>query len=225
MDARQTRGVTGGHVIRDRGTVFVVSAPSGAGKTTLCKRLLQELQGIDFSVSFTTRPPRTGERPDVDYHFVESAEFERRRRAGEFVEWAVVDGQSYGTSAVTVREATEAGRDILLDIDTQGAENIRRLMPDAVLIFILPPGLEALKERLMRRGTEGPEALERRLGLARGEIEKAPLYDYVIINEDLESAFDQLRSIVVAARCRRERHASRVEWITSGFSACQDEEH
>ena len=120
---------------RARGTVFVISAPSGAGKTTLCKRLLQELQGIDFSVSFTTRAPREGEREGVDYCFIDREEFERRRRKGEFVEWALVDGQMYGTSGAAVKEATARGHDILLDIDTQGAENIRRLIHDAVLVL------------------------------------------------------------------------------------------
>src|SRR5438093_2100020 len=131
-----------------RGSVFVISAPSGAGKTTLCKRLLQEDGAIDFSVSFTTRPARAEEREGVDYHFVDRTEFERRRERGEFVEWAVVGGHLYGTSATAVQEAAARGRDILLDIDTQGALNIRRLIPEAILTFILPPGWNELKECL-----------------------------------------------------------------------------
>ena len=219
MRGRAGRGAGGEALSVEQGTVFVVSAPSGAGKTTLCKRLLAEVPGIEFSVSYTTRRPRSGEREGIDYRFVDAAEFERRRRAGEFVEWAVVDGQTYGTSAVAVRQATAAGRDILLDIDTQGAESIRRLLPGALLIFILPPGLEALRERLLHRGTEGAEAVERRLGLARAEVAKAPMYDYLIVNEDLDTAFDELRAIIVAARCRRERRAGRVRQIAAGFSA------
>ena len=128
------------------GSVFVISAPSGAGKTTLCKRLLEEDRTIEFSVSFTTRPPRAGERDGVDYHFVDQDEFERRRGGHEFAEWAVVGGHRYGTSATRLREAVARGSDILLDIDTQGAMNIRRLIPEAVLVFILPPGKAALKD-------------------------------------------------------------------------------
>lgn len=200
------------------GTVFVVSAPSGAGKTTLCKRLLGDVGGLDFSVSFTTRAPRAGERPGVDYHFVDRREFDRRRRRGELVEWAVVNGDLYGTSAEALREAAARGRDILLDIDTQGAANVRRLVPGSVLIFILPPGRKALRDRLLKRGSEGAEALERRLGLARGEVEKAHLYDYVIINDALEDAYDQLRAIVTATRCRRERQGRRLASIVGEFA-------
>jgi guanylate kinase len=200
------------------GAVLVVSAPSGAGKTTLCKRLLDEVSGLRFSVSFTTRAPRPGEREGVDYHFVGRDEFERRRQNGEFVEWAVVDGECYGTSARAVKEATGSGQDVLLDIDSQGAESVRRLIPDAVLIFIMPPGKEALRKRLMKRGTDTPETMARRLSLARGEIVKAPLYDYVIINDDLEEAYDRLRSLVVASRCRRERQMARIKEITAGFA-------
>ncbi len=200
-----------------RGTVFVISAPSGAGKTTLCKRLLEELKGIDFSVSSTTRAPREGEVEGVDYHFIDREEFERRRRKGEFVEWALVDGQMYGTSGAAVKEATGRGHDILLDIDTQGAENIRRLIPDALLVFVMPPSREALRERLVKRGTDRPEAVARRLSLARGEVEKSPMYDYVIVNDDLEAAYDQLRAIVVAARCRRERLMGRIKEISGTF--------
>lgn len=212
-------GKSGGRVGVVRGSVFVISAPSGAGKTTLCKRLLQEDGAIDFSVSFTTRPARAEEREGVDYHFVDRAEFERRRDRGEFVEWAVVGGHLYGTSAVAVQEAAARGRDILLDVDTQGALNIRRLIPGTVLIFILPPGRAALRERLEKRGTDGPEDVARRLGLARGEVEKSPAYDYLIINDDFETAYRQLRAVLEAARCRTERQRPRQEAILREFSA------
>ena len=200
-----------------RGSVFVVSAPSGAGKTTLCRRLIAELDGIDFSVSFTTRAARVGEQAGTDYHFVSRESFEKRIAADEFIEWAVVDGQHYGTSAGAIREASEGGRDILLDLDTQGAENIRRTIPDAILIFILPPGRDALRERLGKRGTEVAEDVERRLGLAADEVRKSPLYDFIVLNDDFETAYGELRSIVVADRCRHIRRARRVREVVKGF--------
>ena len=191
------------------GSVFVISAPSGAGKTTLCKRLLEEDRTIEFSVSFTTRPPRAGERDGVDY----------RRGGHEFAEWAVVGGHRYGTSATRLREAVARGSDILLDIDTQGAMNIRRLIPEAVLVFILPPGKAALKDRLEKRGTDGPPEVARRLSLARGEVEKCLVYDYVIINDDLETAYRQLRAVLEATRCRGARQMRRIEGIVQEFAS------
>lgn len=202
-----------------RGTIFVVSAPSGAGKTTLCRRLIAELDGIDFSVSYTTRAPRMGEREGVDYHFVSREQFEKKIAAEEFVEWAVVDGEHYGTLAQSLRESSAGGRDILLDLDTQGAENIRRAFPDALLVFILPPGRSVLRERLSKRGTESVQDVERRLALAADEVRKSPLYDFVVINDDFETAYDELRSIVVADRSRQIRRARRVRAVVSAFDA------
>ena len=199
------------------GGLFVVSAPSGAGKTTLCRRLLSEVPSIEFSVSHTTRPPRPGEADGVDYHFVDRATFEALRGRGESLESATVGGHLYGTSAAGVRGAIARGRDILLDIDTQGAASVRRVEPEAVHVFILPPGPEALRARLEGRGSESLETLERRLSLARGEIEQAHLYDYVIVNDDLDEAFDRLRGIVLAARSRRDRQQSRLQEIAARF--------
>ncbi len=200
-----------------QGAVFVVSAPSGAGKTTLCRRLREQVPDLVFSVSLTTRPARSGEREGVDYTFVSEAEFENRRLRGDLLEWAVVDGRMYGTSAAAVRDAIGRGTDILLDVDTQGATSIRSLMPEAVLIFIMPPGPEALRERLARRGTEGPEALARRLGLAGGEVQKWAMYDFVVINDDLEAAYDHLRGIILSVRCRGPRQAARLAGIAATF--------
>jgi guanylate kinase len=203
----------------DRGGVIVVSAPSGAGKTTLCRRLLAELPDIEFSVSHTTRPPRAGERDGVDYHFVTAEAFEERRQRGEFIEWARVADHLYGTSSAALRQVTERGHDVLLDIDTQGAAAIRRLIPEAVHVFILPPAPEALRARLTGRHSETPESLARRLQLARDEVDKAPGYDFIVVNDDLEEAFDRLRSIVLGARSRRERQERRLGGILAAFRA------
>ncbi|HZN04793.1 MAG TPA: guanylate kinase [Candidatus Polarisedimenticolia bacterium] len=200
-----------------RGGLIVVSAPSGAGKTTLCRRLLEALPGLVFSVSHTTRAPRAGERPGVDYHFVGRAEFEARRAAGEFLEWAVVGGELYGTSALAAESSLAQGLDVLLDVDTQGAAAVRRLTPEAVLVFILPPGPEALRARLLARGSESEEGLERRLCLAAAEVARAGEYDYQVINDDLDAAFDRLRAIVVASRCRTARLRERLETIAARF--------
>ena len=199
------------------GSLLVVSAPSGAGKTTLCKRLLAEVPAIEFSVSHTTRAARAGERDGVDYHFVGEGEFAALRAEGAFLEWALVAGHLYGTSAAAVRAAQGRGRDVLLDIDTQGAASVRRLDPGAVHIFILPPDPEALRARLEGRGSEAPDALERRLGLARGEMDQAHLYDYLIVNDDLDEAYERLRAVVLAVRSRRERQAGRLEAIAARF--------
>lgn len=201
------------------GGLIVVSAPSGAGKTTLCRRLLEALPGLAFSVSHTTRAPRASERNGVDYHFTTREQFEARKTAGEFLEWAVVGGELYGTSASQVDGMVKSGQDVLLDLDTQGAAAVRRLRPEAVLIFILPPGPEALRARLLARGSESEEGLERRLRLAAAEVARAGEYDYQVINDDLDVAFDRLRSIVVATRCRTPRLRERLESIRGRFTS------
>jgi guanylate kinase len=189
----------------DRGDLFVVSAPSGAGKSTLCDRLISRLSDIVFSVSHTTRPPRRGEVNGKDYFFVTSEEFERLAAQGAFLEWARVHGHFYGTSEKYVMELISRGTDVILDIDVQGASQVREKFPGAVAIFILPPSWKILEERLLRRGSEDMDTVRTRLRNALGEIEEVTAYEYTIVNDRLEDATDQFVSIVAAARCRTPR--------------------
>jgi len=185
------------------GSIFVISAPSGAGKSTLCSRLLATVELIRPSVSFTTRPPRKGEVNNVDYSFVTERQFQRRIDAGEFVEWASVHGNLYGTSRKRLGGLIKSGVDVLLDIDVQGAEQIRKSLDGCVYIFILPPSLGVLKERLTRRmsGTkEQPRDIERRLAKARSEMKHYKQYDYVIVNDNLETAQIEFEAIITAQR-------------------------
>lgn len=187
------------------GILLVVSAPSGAGKTTLCEALLKSGLGLTYSVSTTTRKPRPGEQDGVHYHFVDDAVFRRMREAGEFAECAEVHGHWYGTLRAALEEARIRGRDVLFDIDVQGARQLRTVFPDGVFVFIYPPSMEALEGRLRRRKTEGPEDLARRLANARQEMREAWAYDYVVINDILEKAVDRLRSIFLAEALRTSR--------------------
>ena len=198
------------------GVVFVLSAPSGTGKTTLTRRLARRVSGLRFSVSFTTRPPRPGEREGVDYHFVTRETFQRLRRRKAFLEWARVDGELYGTSRDQVLRSLARGDDLLLEIDTQGAEQVRRRLRGAVLIFILPPGPLDLRRRLLRRGAE-PEVLARRLALARREVPQYRSYDYLVLNDRVETATRDLQAIVRAEHCRVQRQASKGRRILREF--------
>ncbi len=190
---------------KKRGTLFVISAPSGAGKTTLIKRLLSSLDNITFSISYTTRPKREGEREGVDYYFVDEEKFRDMIDRDEFLEYAVVYGNYYGTPKRPVLESLERGIDVILDIDSKGARAVREKLEDAVLIFIFPPSMEVLIERLKSRGTDSEEVIERRIREAELEIEASSIYDYWILNDDLEKAYEELKSIVIAERCRKER--------------------
>jgi len=190
---------------RLKGLLIVISAPSGTGKTTLSHMLLREFPNMEFSVSYTTRKPRNGEINGRDYWFVDRETFEKMIEEGNFLEWAEVYGHLYGTSKSQVIKALSEGKDVLLDIDTQGALNVKKNFPEAVLIFILPPSLRELKRRLESRGTDDEETIKKRLKIAREEIRRAPLYDYVVVNDVLEIAFDNLRSIIKAEKCRAER--------------------
>ena len=194
------------------GCLFVLAAPSGGGKTSLVRALLEREPGMRLSISYTTRPPRPGEKDGVDYHFVDEAKFNALQAAGEFLEHAYVHGNWYATSATWLRHEIEAGHDVLLEIDWQGAQQVRRLIPEAVHIFILPPSLASLKERLEKRGQDTPEVIVRRLEAAREEMRHCGEFDYVIMNQDFARAVDDLSVIVRAARLaairQQVRHAA-----------------
>ncbi len=191
------------------GCLFIVSAPSGAGKTTLVSGLVAADPLVRKSVSYTTRKPRSGEEDGVDYRFVAEDVFQRMRAAGEFLETAHVHGNLYGTSRATVETECAAGYDVLLEIDWQGAAQIRALKPDAVAIFILPPSIEALEKRLRGRAQDSPDVIARRIAAARGEISHVGEFDYVIINEEFNRAAQELISIIRAERLRLPRQLAR----------------
>jgi guanylate kinase len=189
-----------------RGLLFVISSPSGAGKTTLTRRLAQT-HGLAFSVSYTTRKPRAGEVDGRDYHFVSDDRFSRMVDANEFAEWAYVHGNRYGTSIATVNEALDKGTHCLFDVDFQGGGAIKRLWSDdSVLCFILPPSMRELERRLRQRATDAPEVIERRLETARRELEHYAEYDYLVVNDDIDEAFGDLSAIYRAALCARPRN-------------------
>ena len=189
-----------------RGLLIVLSSPSGAGKSTIARMLLDSDPAVTMSISATTRPKRPGEQDDVDYHFVDEAEFDRMIAAGEFVEWAYVFGHRYGTPKAPVKAALKEGRDILFDIDWQGA---RQLEPDfgehLVTIFLLPPSMEELERRLRARGTDSPEVIDDRMRRAADEIDHWAEYEYVLVNRDMDHCLEQVRAIVAAERSKKVR--------------------
>jgi len=186
-----------------RGMPFVVSAPSGTGKTTICRSVVSRDPEIVFSVSHTTRAPRAGERDGVDYHFVSREEFLRLVGEGAFLEHAEYRGQLYGTSWAAIDAPLEAGHDVLLEIEVQGARQVRLRRPDARLVFLLPPSFEVLEQRLRGRATESEELIARRLAVAREELGEVERYDYVVVNDELECAIESLLDIVRAERAGR----------------------
>ena len=188
-----------------RGTLIVVSAPSGAGKTTLCREVRMRLQDLAYSVSYTTRPPRPGEVDGADFHFVTESAFMELREVGGFAEWAEVHGNLYGTHAATIERALAQGRDILLDIDTQGARQLRARYRAAVLIFIIAPSIAELEQRLRERRSDGEGEIKRRMDRAREEIQLWRQYDYLIVNRDVKDAVEQLATVIQADRCRTNR--------------------
>lgn len=202
-----------------RGILFVVSSPSGGGKGTLIQRMLKNVSNLSYSVSFTTRAPRNGEVDGREYFFVTREEFERMVAANEFLEWAHVHGKLYGTSRSQVFREISEGRDIVLEVDVQGAASIRALMPDAVSVFILPPSFEVLRQRLLDRGTDSPEELDLRLRNAPRELKDYAAFQYLIINEDADRAGDQLSAIVHAERARLHRQGPRAKRVVQAFTA------
>lgn len=211
-----------------RGDLFILSAPSGTGKTTLIHSMLRggtgALKDLVFSVSHTTREPRRGEVDGKDYHFVDRATFERMVEEDRFLEHAEYNQNLYGTSWAEVRPRLERGEDVILEIEVQGAEQVLRRYPEAVSIFVLPPGFDALRQRLSHRGLDGAEAIRRRLAVSYSEIRCYSLYEYAILNDDAARASEALAAIILARRHRRERMEERAEAVLSDFQEAFERE-
>lgn len=199
------------------GSLFVVSAPSGAGKTSLVKALLKNDPAIRLSVSYTTRAPRPGEVNGVDYHFVSMDDFREMAARGEFLESAEVYGNYYGTSQAWIAGEIAAGRDILLEIDWQGAAQVRKHFPEAVTLFILPPSIEALRERLSGRGQDSAEVIEKRMAAARDDIGHAAEFEYIIVNDDFDQALLDFLAVVRASRLATVRQTRRLASLFERF--------
>ena len=190
--------------MQSNGIIFILSAPSGTGKTTICKLLIQKLPDLKFSISHTTREPRNGEVEGTDYHFTSKKEFEEKIERGEFLEWAKVFKNYYGTAFASVDRHHLNGDDVLIELDVQGAQSLRDIHYKAVFIFMMPPSLEALETRLNNRGTEPASKIQERLKISEKEIQLSPLYDYILTNVDAEQTTDHLLSIITAEHSRKE---------------------
>ena len=187
---------------RRKGLLFVVSAPSGAGKTSLCRAITDSLENLTHSISYATRRPRPGEIDGRDYHFVGQERFREMIQAGDFAEWAEVHANYYGTSRRVLDDMISKGLDVILDIDTQGAAQIKAKYDTAVFIFIMPPSLDILEERLRNRKSDHEDEIRKRMKRAREEIRDYAMYDYIIVNRDFDRALTELRSVVISERCR-----------------------
>ncbi len=185
-----------------KGNLIVISGPSGSGKGTICRALLREMSDLHLSVSATTRQPRPGEQDGIDYYFLHRKQFEKMIADNQLLEWAEVYGYYYGTPAEPVREAISRGKDVILEIDVQGAAKVKNNYPGCVLIFIIPPSRHELEQRLTGRATDSADEIRRRLAWAEREIKELPKYDYLVINDEVAAAASKVRSIIIAERCR-----------------------
>jgi guanylate kinase len=217
-EARPATGAPAVAPAARRGLLFIVSAPSGAGKTTLVERLVEQTPDLRMSRSYTSRAPRSGENDGVDYNFVSRSRFEAMIAGGEFLEWADVFGNLYGTCAAETERVLDSGQDLVLVIDVQGARQVRRRGVAAVTVFVMPPSLEVLERRLRGRSKDAESAIARRLQVAREEVASFPEYDYVVVNDELTAAVDRLRGIVIAERLRLDRMRIEAERISRTFS-------
>lgn len=195
----------------NNGVLFIVSAPSGAGKTTLCSMAVEHFPTLDHSTSYTTRKPRDGETDGVEYRFVDDKTFDKMAAAGEFVESALVHGNRYGTSGPDLIELLKKGGDVIIEIDVQGAAQLKGKFSEAVFIFIVPPSMKACKERLMNRGKDSDDVISKRLAQTMEEIKEARKYDYIIINDLLERAFSVFKAVIMAEKVRKKRIVDSVE--------------
>jgi len=182
--------------LKKRGTLFVISSPSGGGKSTIISHLLEQEDNLYYSISATTREPRPGEKDGKDYHFFSKEEFKKKVRKNEFIEWAEVHNNFYGTLKSEIDDALKRGENVVLDIDVQGGESIKKIFPDSVLIFLMPPSLEELEVRLKNRGTESELSLKQRLNAAKYEIEHAGMYNYQIINDSVDDTVNKVKTII-----------------------------
>ena len=189
------------------GNLFVISAPSGAGKSTIIKALKERIEGLGYSISHTSRKPRGKENDGIDYHFLKKETFRSMIDAGEFVEWAQVYDDLYGTSFSSLDEQTASGLDVLLDLDSQGAKNVKKHFKNSVLIYVLPPSLDILEKRLMARGTDAETVIKSRMEKTSSEIKQCVWYDYIIVNDDLEKAIKEAQAIIMSVRCRIDQQA------------------
>jgi guanylate kinase len=190
----------------EEGLLFIVSAPSGAGKTSLCKEVVNLIPDLHFSISYTTRPPRQHEVKGIDYYFISLEEFQKMIDSSQLIEWTEIYGNFYGTSKASVEENRRKGRDIIFDIDPVGARSIKEIYSESVTVFILPPSHRDLEERLIQRGTDDEAVIRNRLKKAREEMEQSNWYQYRIVNDDFKSAVEQLKEIIAAERLKRKRN-------------------
>lgn len=200
-----------------RGLLFVVSAPSGAGKTTLCKEVVKYIPNLQHSISYTTRVARLTEMNGTDYHFISVEEFKKMITGDEFVEWAVVHGNYYGTSRLDLGKLLDEGIDVILDIDAQGANQIKKKFSNGTFIYVLPPSFEDLRQRLTIRKGDSPDEIRRRLNMAREEVKEYRIYDYLIINDDFVIALERLKSIIISSRIKINR--VNPDWVQYNFFA------